>query len=211
MENLIIFIIAVGTVIFKIYQSTKGSSVQMPRRTRDERPSQPRTFADNDDDELEEMPPPLQTRSYQQPTMWQPGKSQEEPPRQEQNLRELLEVLVNKYEEATTPAPPPVPPPVKPLVARVKPKPPAPPPVPKAVPEEHGGSGVSLPPLASPAASQKVFQQSIAAAFASDHHSGLAGQESRRKKFKVRVRGVADLRRAVVLNEVLGRARAYDV
>ena len=74
---------------------------------------------------------------------------------------------------------------------------------------EEGGSGSTLPPLAETASPAQLFSQSLAPAFPTAPKKHPEG--GRRRPFRIQVRGKADLRRAVVLSEVLGQPRAYDV
>ena len=182
MENLF-FIIIVGVVFFvKIRKAMKTHSENRPGQG----PDRGRSGS---------FPPPLPTRRQpgpvlrraQPPPLWSSGA----PPSGERSLPQLLDELLGVDTRETAAA--------DSLPLQPQPAP------------DDGGSGSTLPPLSALVSSAQLLGQSLAPAFPasakvrSDHQGGV------RQPLRINVHGVADLRRAVVLGEVLGRARAFDV
>ncbi len=181
MENLF-FIIIAGVVLFvKIRQSMKTHSENRPGQGRDRGQS-------------ESFPPPLPTRRQPGPVL---RRAQPQPLRPatsssgERGLPQLLDELLGV--DTLEPAP-----------AEGLPLQPQP-----AL--DDGDSGPTLPPLAAPVSSAPLLGQSLTPAFPASAKHGFDRRGGVRQPFRLRVRGKDDLRRAVVLGEVLGRPRAFDV
>lgn len=82
---------------------------------------------------------------------------------------------------------------------------------PKPAPVNDGKAPPPLPPPAAPVSSAQLFSQSMAPAFPTAAKKPSEHSDGRRRPFRIQVHGKNDLRRAVVLSEVLGQPRAYDV
>ena len=184
MENLL-FIIIAGIVVFvKIRKAMKSFADNRPGQHEDKQ-GQSGTF-----------PPPLPTRRQPGPLLQRPQppplrpSAANRPP--ERSLPQLLDELLGVDTRDNT----------DPDELPVQPRQPA---------REEGESGVSLPPLVTPVSSTQLLGASLAPAFPASAKTRPGSQGASRRPLRLQIRGVADLRRSVVLSEVLGRARAFEV
>ncbi|HOG51480.1 MAG TPA: hypothetical protein PKY10_12895 [Lentisphaeria bacterium] len=184
METLLTIIIVAVALFLKVRQGMKAYQKNRPGQKRD--------------GELPDLfPPPLPTKREPGPVLRRP---QSPPPLRpttlpqygERGLPQLLDELLGLDILESEPV----------EVLPVQPPEPAP---------EEGGSGPTLPPLAASVSSEQLFSQSLAPAFPAAAKKNSEHSDGSRRPFRIHVRGKADLRRAVVLSEVLGRPRAYDV
>lgn len=207
MENflpIIIFVIVVINVLRKVAEFNRNR----PQRDADAAPDWPDGAA---------TPPGMRPERPRRPALPRPEVVPSE------RVRQILEQLAQA--NGTAPRPPLS---AAPEPARRAAAAPLPPPLPSrhaaAAPErrylsnaalsdrtdeaDDGADDERLPPMRSNA---KVVRESRAASLPAAPRLPAQGQDRQRRPYAVAVRGRHNLRRAIVLTEVLGRPRAYDV